>query len=132
MRVMLVRPKPHKNSLGLSDLMTCEPIELEYVATLCKNLGHEVIVEDMILEKAPLDVLVREFQPRIVMFTAYITHVNVVRGYSDLVKGVDRNIITAVGGRSQRSPAGGFRISQHRLRHWHQWHAEYGDPVKRH
>ena len=31
MKVMLVRPKPHKNSLGLTDLMTCEPIELEYV-----------------------------------------------------------------------------------------------------
>jgi hypothetical protein len=57
MKVMLVRPKPHKNSLGLTDLMTCEPIELEYVATLCKQLGHEVIIEDMILEKKPLDAL---------------------------------------------------------------------------
>ncbi|MBR6152642.1 MAG: cobalamin-dependent protein [Lachnospiraceae bacterium] len=98
MKIMLVRPKPHKNSLGLTDLMTCEPIELEYVATLCKQLGHEVILEDMILEKKPLDELVREVMPQIVMFTAYITHVNVIKHYSELVKSVDKAIFTAVGG----------------------------------
>lgn len=98
MKVMLVRPKPHKNSLGLADLMTCEPIELEYVAALCKKLGHDVIVEDMILEKKSLDILVKDYRPDVVMFTAYITHVNVVRNYSDLVKKVDEKIITAVGG----------------------------------
>ncbi len=98
MKVMLIRPKPHKNSLGLADLMTCEPIELEYVATLCKNLGHKVIIEDMILEKKSLDELVREYKPKVVMFTSYITHVNVIKHYSDLVKSVNKKIITAVGG----------------------------------
>ena len=72
MKVMLVRPKPHKNSLGLADLMTCEPIELEYVASLCKSLGHKVIIEDMILEKKSLDKLVREYKPKVVMFTFII------------------------------------------------------------
>ena len=98
MKVMLVRPKPHKNSLGLADLMTCEPIELEYVSALCKSLGHKVIVEDMILEKKSLEELVKEYRPKVVMFTAYITHVNVIKHYSDLVKGVNKKIITAVGG----------------------------------
>ena len=59
MKVMLVRPKPHKNSLGLSDLMTCEPLELEYVASLCKSLGHNVVLVDMILEKKNL----KQLQP---------------------------------------------------------------------
>lgn len=98
MKVMLVRPRPHKNSLGLADLMTCEPIEMEYVAALCKNLGHEVVLEDMILEKKPLDVLVKDFAPDVVMFTSYITHVNVIKHYSDLVKCVNPRIVTAVGG----------------------------------
>ncbi len=98
MRVMLVRPKPHKDSLGLADLMTCEPLELEYVAALCKKLGHDVVVEDMILERKPLDKLVRKERPKVVMFTAYITHVNVIKHYSDLVKSVDSSIVTAVGG----------------------------------
>ena len=98
MKIMLVRPKPHKNSLGLADLMTCEPIELEYVASLCKSLGHKVIIEDMILEKKSLDQLVKEYKPKVVMFTSYITHVNVIKHYSDLVKSFNKNIITAVGG----------------------------------
>lgn len=98
MKVLLVRPKPHKNSLGLTDLMTCEPLELEYVAALVKSLGHDVLVADMILEKKTLEKIVREYQPVVVMFTAYITHVNVVKGYSDIVKKVSSEIITAVGG----------------------------------
>ena len=40
MKVMLVRPKPHKNSLGLSDLMTCEPLELEYVSS---SIGEDFV-----------------------------------------------------------------------------------------
>ena len=52
----------------------------------------------MILEKKSLDKLVREYKPKIVMFTSYITHVNVIRHYSDLVKSVNKKIITAVGG----------------------------------
>lgn len=98
MKVMLVRPKPHKNSLGLSDLMTCEPIELEYVAALCKSLGHDVVLVDMILEKKSLKELVVLENPKVVMFTSYITHVNVIKDYSDIVKEVNKKIITAVGG----------------------------------
>jgi len=98
MKVMLVRPKPHKNSLGLTDLMTCEPLELEYLASLCKNLGHDVILEDMILEKKSLDKLVKKENPKVVMFTSYITHVNVIKGYSDIVKKINKDIVTVVGG----------------------------------
>lgn len=98
MKVLLVRPKPHKNSLGLSDLMTCEPIELEYVYTLVKKMGHNVKIADMILEKNSLEAIVRKFNPKVVMFTSYITHVNVIKEYSNIVKNVNKDIITAVGG----------------------------------
>ena len=97
-KIMLVRPKPHKNSLGLTDLMTCEPLELEYVAALIQHIGHNVIVEDMMLEKKDLDTLVRKEDPEIVMFTSYITHINVIKRYAKIVKNVNKNIITAVGG----------------------------------
>ena len=98
MKVLLVRPKPHKNSLGLTDLMTCEPLELEYVYTVIKNIGHEAEIADMILEKRSLKKIIMEYQPDVVMFTAYLTHVNVIKGYSDIVKEVKQNIVTAVGG----------------------------------
>ncbi len=98
MKVMLVRPKPHKNSLGLSDLMTCEPLELEYVASLIKSLHHEVILIDMMLEKKKLDYFIHKELPEIVMFTGYITHVNVIKGYAKIVKEINKKIVTAVGG----------------------------------
>lgn len=98
MKVILVRPKPHKNSLGLSDLMTCEPLELEYVASIIKKLGHKVKVVDMILEKSSLKNIIKKSNPDIVMFTSYITHVNVIKDYAKIVKIVNKNIITAVGG----------------------------------
>ena len=97
MKVMLVRPKPHKNSLGLSDLMTCEPLELEYVSSLVKNEGHEVILIDMMLEKKKLSYFIKKYEPDIVAFTAYITHVNVIKSYSKEVKKVNNKIITVVG-----------------------------------
>ena len=98
MRVLLVRPKPHRNSLGLTDLMTCEPIELEYVYTLIKSLGHDVEIADMIVEKRTLKTIVCQYNPDVVMFTAYLTHVNVIKGYSDIVKNINSKIVTAVGG----------------------------------
>lgn len=98
MKVMLVRPKPHKNSLGLSDLMCCEPLELEYVSALIKSLKHEVIIIDMMLERKRLDFFVKNENPDVVMFTSYITHVNVIKTYADIVKNVKPNIVTVVGG----------------------------------
>lgn len=98
MKVVLVRPKPHKNSLGLTDLMCCEPLELEYVSALIKKLKHEVIIIDMMLEKEGLDFFIKKEEPDVVMFTSYITHVNVIKEYSDIVKSINPNIITAVGG----------------------------------
>lgn len=95
---MLVRPKPHKNSLGLMDLMTCEPLELEYVSAVIKKLGHDVILKDMILEKKSLHDFVLEYTPDVVLFTSYITHVNVIKDYSDIVKSVSSDIVTGVGG----------------------------------
>lgn len=98
MKVMLIRPKPHKNSLGLSDLMTCEPLELEYVSAVVKKEGHEVIFVDMMLEKKQLKYFVKKYNPDIVAFTSYITHVNVIKKYSEEVKKVNSKIVTVVGG----------------------------------
>ena len=47
MKVMLVRPKPDRKSLGLTDLMHCEPLDMEYVGTLVKSLGHDVLLVDL-------------------------------------------------------------------------------------
>jgi len=98
LKILLIRPKQHKDSLGLTDLMHCEPLDLEYVGTALKQEGHEVVLIDMVMEKRGLEFFLRKYNPEIVMFTSYQIHVNVVKGYSDIVKEFNERIITAVGG----------------------------------
>ena len=54
MNILLVRPKPNKETIGLQNVMICEPLELEYLGAYAEALGHKVIIIDMILEKKPL------------------------------------------------------------------------------
>ena len=98
MRVLLVRPRPSKKSLGLMDLMTCEPLELEYVSSWLKTKKCEVFFADMIFEKRTLEEIMSETNPDMVCTTAYITHVNVVKDYAKAIKDFRADIITAVGG----------------------------------
>jgi len=96
--ILLVRPKPHSDSVGLQSFMISEPLELETVATALQNEGHSVIIADMILEKRTLLQILEEVQPTLVGFTSYLTHVNVVRELATLVKHRNSEIITVVGG----------------------------------
>jgi radical SAM superfamily enzyme YgiQ (UPF0313 family) len=98
LRVLLVRPRPHPQSLGLTDLITSEPLELEYLASVVQEEGHQAAVVDLILDRRPLAWYIRHGRPDVVMFTAYITHVNVVTAYAAQVKAIDPAITTVVGG----------------------------------
>lgn len=50
MNILLVKPRPHKDSINLQSFMLCEPLELEYAAALLKQLGHWADIVDMVLE----------------------------------------------------------------------------------
>jgi radical SAM superfamily enzyme YgiQ (UPF0313 family) len=95
MKVLLVRPDPPPFTIGLKDLMICEPLELEYVAAGIK--GHEVEIFDMILEK-DLPGKLRSFKPDIVGTSAYITGVNKVKAICRAAKSSSPGVVTIVGG----------------------------------
>jgi radical SAM superfamily enzyme YgiQ (UPF0313 family) len=78
--------------------MNCEPLELEYICSYLSPLGHNIEIIDMIFEKRPLEYYIKKYKPDIVGFTAYITHVGVVKGHSEAVKRIKKNCITVVGG----------------------------------
>ncbi len=86
MNVLLVRPRPDKETIGLQNVMICEPLELEYIGAYIQPLGHTVTIVDMILEKQPLSYFIGKYNPDVVGFTAYIAHVNVVKKYAKEVK----------------------------------------------
>ena len=98
MKILLVRPKPHQDSIGLQSFMTCEPLEFEYISSYLESFGHEVIIIDMIFERKPLQYFLNKFQPQVVGFTAYITHVGVIKEYAKTVKHFNSQLITVVGG----------------------------------
>ena len=95
MRVLLVRPPVPPRTIGLKNVMICEPLELEYVAAGLE--GHEVQVMDMILERG-FERRLREFRPDVVGTSCYITGVNEVKKLCRTVKRYSPTCFTVVGG----------------------------------
>ncbi len=98
MRVLLVRPKPDKETIGLQNVMICEPLELEYIGAYIKPLGCDVVIVDMILENKPLSYFMTKYQPDVVGITSYIAHVNVVKRYAKEIKAAYPEAQVVVGG----------------------------------
>ncbi len=98
MNVLLIRPKPHKETIGLQNVMICEPLELEYVASNIEAHGHKAIIIDMILEKQPVSYFVEKLRPDVVGITGYISHVNIIKEYAAQIKACSPDISVVVGG----------------------------------
>lgn len=98
MRILLVRPRPEEETIGLQKVMICEPLELEYVGAYVKELGHDVVIIDMIIEKKPLAYFINRYNPDAVGITGYIAHVNRIKAYSEEIKKVSKDCKVIVGG----------------------------------
>jgi radical SAM superfamily enzyme YgiQ (UPF0313 family) len=97
MKILLARPRPSKETIGLQHVMIVEPLELEVLATLAGPWNQPVIV-DMILEKKPISHFIRRENPDVLCVTGYITNVPEIISYCRTAKGINPNIITIVGG----------------------------------
>ncbi|MCI5113990.1 MAG: radical SAM protein [Candidatus Electrothrix sp. AX1] len=98
MNILLIRPRPSPETIGLQHVMICEPLELEYLAASIAYQDHQVDILDMILETRPLPDLLTEFQPNLVAMTGYITHIRRIKTMADTVKAWSANCLTVVGG----------------------------------
>ncbi|MDR1134876.1 MAG: cobalamin-dependent protein [Clostridiales Family XIII bacterium] len=98
MKILLIRPKPHRSTIGLQSVMICEPLELTTLAAVLRANGHIVVVIDMILERRPLTYFIREERPDLIGLTGYISHIGVMKDYARVIKAVDRKISVCVGG----------------------------------
>jgi radical SAM superfamily enzyme YgiQ (UPF0313 family) len=99
--VLLIRPKPHKDTIGLKHVMICEPLELEYlVSNLDPALAgdYNLIIIDMLLDRTKLATHLEQHRPSAALFTGYNTHVNLIKAFSKEIKAFDPGIVTAVGG----------------------------------
>ncbi|MCK5683615.1 cobalamin-dependent protein [bacterium] len=99
MKILLVRPEPAKQTLGLQHIMLCEPLELEYMGSTIKDIPEvDVKIIDMILEKQSFEQIISEDKPDLVGFTGYITHVRIIKDLSETAKKILPNVITVTGG----------------------------------
>jgi len=98
MRILLVRPQPAKKTIGLQEVMICEPLELEYLGAYAKELGHQAFIVDLILEKKPLAYFIRKYDPDVVGITGYIAHVQRIKAYAAEVKKAKQTCLVMVGG----------------------------------
>ncbi len=97
LRILLVRPRPAPETIGLQHLMLVEPLELEVLGAL-SGPGDEVTIADMLLERRPLEQILRETRPDLVGVTGYITHVPAILACCRLAKRVLPGVPTVVGG----------------------------------
>lgn len=98
MNVLLIRPRPPSETIGLQHVMVCEPLELEYAAANVDVPEANITILDMILEKKPLSHFLGLYQPEVVGLTGYITHLNVIKGYARQIKKLMPHCLVVVGG----------------------------------
>lgn len=95
MKILLIRPPVPKHTIGLKNIMICEPLELEYTAAGLQ--GHDVQIFDMIIEK-DLQKRLDQFRPDVIGTSSYISGVNEVIKICRAVKNHNRKCFTVVGG----------------------------------
>src|SRR6056297_460062 len=101
MKILLIRPKPHKETIGLQHVMICEPLELEYlVSNIYEDIKDDIQIKiiDLILEKREYIEIIKEEKPDFILYTGYITHVGIIKELSKKSKEIFPNVKTGVGG----------------------------------
>lgn len=101
MKVLLVRPRPHKETIGLQHVMICEPLELEYLVSNIpdKVMNHiQIEIIDMIVENKRYEDIIKNERPDFVLFTGYITHVGIIKDLAKAAKLLFNELKTGVGG----------------------------------
>lgn len=98
MKILLIRPRPHRETIGLQSVMVCEPLELMMLMGVLRENGHDPVLADMILEKKSLEAILRESRPQMVVMTGYISHINIIKDYARRIKEMDGSIEIGVGG----------------------------------
>lgn len=97
MNILLIRPPRTEKSITLGEFMYCEPLGLEIVYTLIKDMGR-ITLFDMMADKRPLKEMLIKEKPDFVGFTTLCIDVAITLRLCREVKQFDPSTTTAVGG----------------------------------
>lgn len=99
MKVLLVRPHLNKEITTIKKLMFGEPLGLECVSTIVKELGHEVLLVDFMSESIRnFDKYLKKFKPDVVGFSSQCGDIMNILYLAEKVKKRDYKIAVLVGG----------------------------------
>jgi radical SAM superfamily enzyme YgiQ (UPF0313 family) len=97
MKILLVRPAPSPETIGLQHVMVVEPLELEVLAAL-RGPGDQVALADLLVENKPFAWFLKKHRPDLVAVTGYITNVPAMIRLCREAKQSDSRTHTVVGG----------------------------------
>ncbi len=97
MKVLLVRPLL-LNMLAITGAIDCEPLELEYLYTACREMGVEAVLYDGITETRPFSAVLERERPEVVAITGTITQENRMRRYAALARRILPGCRVVLGG----------------------------------
>lgn len=99
MNILLIRPPVNTQITTVKNFMFGEPLGIECVSTILKELGHQVLLVDFMAEpKASLDRYLTAFSPDMVGVTSQCTDVENVLKIALQAKAFDEHITVFVGG----------------------------------
>lgn len=99
LRVLLVRPWVNKNITTVKNYLFGEPIGIECVSRILKELGHKVLLVDFMVEtNGKLEKYLEKFKPHVVGVTSQCTDVENVLQIANITKSYNKNIRVIVGG----------------------------------
>ena len=101
MKVLLIRPNPPKETIGLQHVMICEPLELEYLVSNVPEYIQDKVelkIYDLILEKKSYKKILIQEKPDFIVFTGYITHVGIIKKMAEFAREIIPSIRVGVGG----------------------------------
>lgn len=96
MRVLAYKPGPPTQTIRMERLITCEPLELEYIYTVLKN--HNVTLLDGMCDKRDPVRLARKIKAEVVFITAFIVNIPQVLRMARRLKNLHRPPLVFVGG----------------------------------
>lgn len=97
MKILLVRPAPDPETIGLQHVMLVEPMELEILAGLAAP-GDRPVILDMVLERKPFEYFLNLHQPDVLCVTGYITNVPEMIALCRTAKRILPSVKTIAGG----------------------------------
>ncbi len=96
LRILAYKPRPEVQTIRMERLMTCEPLELEYLYTVLD--GHQVtLLDGMTDHRNPVRVA-RKTNAQVVLVTSFITNIHSVLRLAKELKALPQPPLVFVGG----------------------------------